>query len=77
VTLVQVQRRLVASVQAARVRKAMTILRKAARAPGFNDADDLLSVWHSCHAPPVIGAVSAPRAQLSMLALSVQLDSFP
>jgi len=54
---------------------AAAALRKAARAPEF-DADDLLAAWHHRHGAPTLGAVAGPRAQLSVLATSVQLDSF-
>jgi hypothetical protein len=51
-------------------------LRRAARAPVF-DADDLLSAWHGRHrGSPPVGALAGPRAQLSTLAVSVQLDGF-
>jgi len=52
--------------------KAMASLRSAAQAPGF-DADDLLDAWHNRRSPSL---VSGPRAQLSTLAVTVQLDSF-
>jgi uncharacterized membrane-anchored protein YhcB (DUF1043 family) len=61
--------------QARRVRQAAEVLRQAAKSPAF-DADDLLSAWQNRHARPTFGASSAPRAQLSTLAVSVQLDSF-
>jgi chromosome segregation ATPase len=64
-----------AAARARRVRKAAAILRSAAQDPAFDD-DDLLSMWHNRHARPTVGASSAPRAQLSTLAVSVQLDSF-
>jgi hypothetical protein len=54
---------------------AAAALRKAARAPEF-DADDLLAAWHHRHGAPTLGAVAGPWAQLSVLATSVQLDSF-
>merc|ERR1719238_2608565 len=52
--------------------KAVTALRRAAQAPGF-DADDLLNEWNNRRSPSL---VSGPRAQLSTLAVTVQLDSF-
>jgi len=64
-----------AAARARRVRKAAAILRSAAQDPAFDD-DDLLSMWHNRHSRPTVGASSAPRAQLSTLAVSVQLDSF-
>jgi len=54
---------------------AAAALRKASRAPEF-DADDLLAAWHHRHGAPTVGAVAGPRAQLSVLATAVQLDSF-
>jgi len=54
---------------------AAAALRNAARAPEF-DADDLLAAWHHRHGAPTLGAVAGPRAQLSVLATAVQLDSF-
>lgn len=54
---------------------AAAALRKAARAPEF-EADDLLAAWHHRHGAPTLGAVAGPRAQLSVLATAVQLDSF-
>merc|ERR1719277_1311515 len=50
---------------------AAAVLRRAADAPGF-DADDLLAAWHGRS----IGAGAGPHAQLSTLAMAVQLDSF-
>jgi len=59
--------------------RAMSALRKAAKAPGF-DADDLLAVWHS-RPDQKEGGVSmlsaGPRMQLSTLAVAVGLDGFP
>jgi hypothetical protein len=52
--------------------KAVATLRSAAQAPSF-DADDLLDAWHNRRSPSL---VSGPRAQLSTLAVTVQLDSF-
>merc|ERR1719225_1389302 len=54
---------------------AAAALRRAARAPEF-EADDLLAAWHHRHGAPTLGAVAGPRAQLSVLATAVQLDSF-
>merc|ERR1719433_522321 len=54
---------------------AAAALRKAARSPEF-DADDLLAAWHHRQGAPALGAVAGPRAQLSVLATVVQLDSF-
>merc|ERR1719277_1334794 len=50
---------------------AAAVLSRAADAPGF-DADDLLAAWHGRS----IGAGAGPHAQLSTLAMAVQLDSF-
>jgi len=52
--------------------RAVSTLRSAAQAPSF-DADDLLDAWHNRRSPSL---VSGPRAQLSTLAVTVQLDSF-
>jgi len=61
---------------AARRLQAAEVLRKAAQAPEF-EADDLLAAWHGRRgAAPAIGAAAGPRAQLSTLAMTVQLDSF-
>jgi len=58
--------------------RAMSALRKAAKAPAF-DADDLLAVWHS-RPDQKQGGVSmlsaGPRMQLSTLAVAVGLDGF-
>eukprot|EP00443_Scrippsiella_acuminata_P063218 CAMPEP_0115419842 /NCGR_PEP_ID=MMETSP0271-20121206/25408_1 /TAXON_ID=71861 /ORGANISM="Scrippsiella trochoidea, Strain CCMP3099" /LENGTH=781 /DNA_ID=CAMNT_0002844393 /DNA_START=47 /DNA_END=2392 /DNA_ORIENTATION=+ len=55
---------------------AMALLRRAAEAPEF-EADDLLAAWHSRHGDSrMLGAAAGPRAQLSTLAMAVQLDSF-
>merc|ERR1719225_2492262 len=64
-----------ASRAALRRSSAAAVLRKAARAPEF-EADDLLAAWHHRHGAPTVGAVAGPRAQLSVLATAVQLDSF-
>lgn len=53
---------------------AASMLRHAAAAPSF-DADDLLAAWHG-RGTPSVGAAAGPRAQLSTLAMAVQLDSF-
>lgn len=55
--------------------KAAASLREAASAPEF-EADDLLAAWHHRHGAPTLGVVAGPRAQLSVLATAVQLDSF-
>jgi len=62
---------------AARRIQAAEVLRKAAQAPEF-EADDLLAAWHGRRgaAAPQVGAAAGPRAQLSTLAMTVQLDSF-
>jgi len=52
--------------------KAVATLRAASQAPSF-DADDLLDAWHNRRSPSL---TSGPRAQLSTLAVTVQLDSF-
>merc|ERR1740123_927747 len=64
-----------ASRAALRRSSAAAVLRQAARAPEF-EADDLLAAWHHRHGAPTLGAVAGPRAQLSVLATAVQLDSF-
>jgi len=58
----------VSSMMRARRGKAVASLRKASEFPSF-DADDLLSAWHDRQ-------VSNPKAQLSTLAVTAQLDSF-
>jgi len=58
----------VSSMMKARRVKAVASLRKASEFPTF-DADDLLSAWHDRQ-------VSNPKAQLSTLAVTAQLDSF-
>jgi len=64
------------SVMAARRLQAAEALRRAAQAPEF-EADDLLAAWHGRRgAAPSVGAAAGPRAQLSTLAMSVQLDAF-
>merc|ERR1719356_2094012 len=50
------------------------MLQRAADSPDFA-ADDLLAAWHGRHTP-TLGAAGGPRAQLSTLAMAVQLDSF-
>jgi len=63
------------SVMARRL-QAAEALRHAAQAPEF-EADDLLAAWHGRRgAAPSVGAAAGPRAQLSTLAMTVQLDSF-
>jgi len=54
--------------------EAVSVLRHAAATPSF-DADDLLAAWHG-RGSPTVGAAAGPRAQLSTLAMAVQLDSF-
>merc|ERR550532_530307 len=64
------------SVMARRRLQAAEVLRRAAQAPEF-EADDLLAAWHGRRgAAPSVGAAAGPRAQLSTLAMTVQLDSF-
>merc|ERR1719362_2848574 len=64
------------SVMAARRLQAAEALRRAAQAPEF-EADDLLAAWHGRRgAAPSIGVAAGPRAQLSALAMTVQLDAF-
>jgi len=53
--------------------KVANVLRHASKAPEF-DADDLLSAWKGRRSSLLQAA--SPRAQLSTLAVSVQLDSF-
>jgi len=55
--------------------RAATFLRRAAQVPDF-DADDLLAAWRGRHGAMTLGAARGPRAQLSTLAISIQLDSF-
>merc|ERR1719305_202241 len=63
------------SVMARRL-QAAEALRRAAQAPEF-EADALLAAWHGRRgAAPSVGAAAGPRAQLSTLAMSVQLDAF-
>merc|ERR1719487_2142852 len=50
-------------------------LNKAMAMPIF-DADDLLAAWHNRDSSSVVPTMSSPRARLSTLAVSVQLDSF-
>jgi len=61
---------------AARRSKAAALLRQAAQAADFQ-VDDLLDSWRGLHASnnAVLG-VAGPKAQLSTLAMTVQLDSF-
>lgn len=54
--------------------RAASVLRRASNTPGF-EADDLLAAWHG-RGTPSVGAAAGPRAQLSTLAMAVQLDSF-
>jgi len=59
----------------ARANAAMA-LRRAAQSPDF-EMDDLLSAWKGRSARrPALASVSGPRAQLSTLAVSVELDAF-
>jgi len=62
---------------AARRLGAAEALRRAADSPDF-EADDLLAAWHGrTHgSSPMVGAAAGPRAQLSTLAMAVQLDGF-
>jgi len=55
--------------------KAAALLKKSAKAPEF-EGDDLLAAWHhrAASRPDALG--SGARAQLSTLAVSVQLDGF-
>jgi len=55
-----------------RRKRAVASLQSAASTPSFN-ADDLLDAWHNRRSPSL---VAGPRAQLSTLAVTVQLDSF-
>jgi len=55
--------------------RAASLLRAAAQAPAF-DADDLLDAWRS-HSGKRHSQTRGPRAQLSALAVTVQLDAFP
>jgi len=78
VNLLQERSVSVASAEAsARRASAASVLRKAADSPDF-EADDLLAAWHGRQsaAAPTLGAAAGPRAQLSTLAMSVQLDAF-
>jgi len=59
----------------ARRSSAAEALRRAAQAPSF-DAEDLLADWHGRAVSSHVGAGAGPRAQLSTLAMTVQLDSF-
>jgi len=72
-TVTLLQERSMAAASARRV-SAASMLRHAAAAPDF-DADDLLAAWHG-RGTPSLGAAAGPRAQLSTLAMAVQLDSF-
>jgi len=72
-TVALLQERSTAEASARRV-NAASMLRHAAAAPSF-DADDLLAAWHG-RGTPSLGAAAGPRAQLSTLAMAVQLDSF-
>jgi hypothetical protein len=62
------------SAMRARRVKAADALRAAAQAPAF-EGDDLLAAWRS-RAHASVSSVTGPRAQLSTLAVSVQLDAF-
>jgi len=64
----------VAASTSAKRASAASLLRRAADAPDF-EADDLLAAWHGRHVPS-LGAAAGPHAQLSTLAMAVQLDSF-
>jgi hypothetical protein len=76
VTLLQVDSEETAVMQMRKAR-AVNVLRKAAQLPDF-DADDLLAAWTNRRSGAAKKAAvgAGPRAQLSTLALSVQLDSF-
>jgi len=51
--------------------RAADVLKKLARQPDF---DDLLAAWHGRSAPGM--SMDTPKAKLSVLAMSVQLDAF-
>merc|ERR1719473_1446309 len=55
--------------------RAAQVLRDAAKSPDF-DAEDLLSEWQRRSSSPAVGPAAGPRAKLSTLAMSVQLDGF-
>lgn len=57
--------------------RAAELLRSAARDPAF-EADDLLAAWHgrSGRGGHALASATAPRMQLSTLAVTVQLDAF-
>merc|ERR1719203_2162825 len=57
--------------ETARRGSAAAALRRAADVPSF-DTEDLMAAWHGRS----LGAAAGPRAQLSTLAMAVQLDSF-
>jgi len=59
----------------ARRKQAAEALRRAAQAPEF-EADDLLAAWHGRKGASSVGVAAGPRARLSALAMTVQLDSF-
>jgi hypothetical protein len=67
------------SMERVRRNKAVEALQRAAQSPDF-DADDLLSAWQNRRGSKskgrAVGAGAGPRAQLSTLAISAQLDSF-
>jgi len=54
---------------------AASVLRRAAQEPAF-DADDLLAAWRGRKTGISVGSAAGPRAQLSTLAVTVQLDAF-
>merc|ERR550537_1015358 len=54
--------------------RAAKFLRKAMHEPSL-EADDLLAAWEG-RSRPARARIAAPRAQLSTLALSVELDAF-
>jgi len=74
VTLLQKRMGTVATAASRRYRAA-TFLRRAAQVPDF-EADDLLAAWRGRHLATTSGVAGGPRAQLSTLVMSIQLDSF-
>lgn len=67
-----------ASMKQRRIR-AVSALRKAAKSPSDLETDDLLAAWQgraTSGVAPAVGSPGGPRAQLSTLAVSVELDSF-
>merc|ERR1719272_2111963 len=74
VTLLQVDSSEGSAMRAMRMRVAAH-LRKAAQAPEFG-TDDLLAAWHTRSGRKAGASAAGPRAQLSTLAVSVELDAF-